>query len=149
REVGSRNQREMLRTIYYLGEEVLSAASPHDILNKIAAALPKVLKVTGARLYLFDRGSNTLESVGSGGGSTIPVEPPSGLVQTSAVACFRNRTALSIPDTRRHPFPSPSRDRAPRLPRSILFVPMQAQGEPIGVFQVENEKRARSFGSDE
>ena len=26
---------------------------------------------------------------------------------------------------------------------------MQAQGEPIGVFQVENERWARSFGSDE
>src|SRR2546430_5257753 len=44
----------------------------------------------------------------------------------------------SIPDTRRHPFPSSDQEKA-SLPRSILLVPMQAQGEPIGVFQVDRK----------
>jgi signal transduction histidine kinase/CheY-like chemotaxis protein len=150
REVTSRKQREMLRTIYHLGEEILSAGSSQEILNKIVAVLPNVLKVTGAKLYIYDRGTNTLDSAGAPQGPGISVDTPSGLVQTSAVACFRNRAALSIPDTRRHPFPSPGGDKGPvRLPRAILFVPMQAQGEPMGVFQVEYDRRARNFSSDE
>jgi len=80
----------------------------------------------------------------------ISIESPVGLVQTGVVTCFRNRMPLSIPDTRRHPFQSPGADQpSVPLPRSILLVPMQAQGEPTGVLQVENSRRARSFSSDE
>jgi len=150
REIRSRRQREMLHTVYHLGEEILSAGSAPEILNKIIVVLPKVLKVTGAKLYLYDRGSNTLDPTGEPQSTAITIDTPSGLAQTSAVACFRNRTLLSIPDTRRHPFPAPSRDKVSAPPpRSMLFIPMQVQGEPIGVFQVENERKARSFSPDE
>jgi signal transduction histidine kinase/CheY-like chemotaxis protein len=150
REITSRKQREMLRTVYHLGEEILSAGSAPEILNKITLVLPKVLKVTGAKLYLYDRGSNTLDPTGEPQATGISINTPSGLAETSAVACFRNRTLLSIPDTRRHPFPASGRDEESAAPpRSILFIPMQVQGEPIGVFQVENERRVRRFSPDE
>jgi GAF domain-containing protein/CheY-like chemotaxis protein len=150
REITSRNQREMLRTIYHLGEEILSAASSPEILSKIALVLPRVLKVTGAKLYLYDRGANTLQPAGEPQSTAFGIESPLGLVQSSVVACYRNRTILSIPDARRHPFSSPGRDGpASPPPRSLLFVPMLAQGEPVGVFQVDNDRRARSFSSDE
>jgi signal transduction histidine kinase/CheY-like chemotaxis protein len=151
REIASRTQREMLRTVYHLGEEILSSSSSQEIMNKIRLALPKVLRVTGARLYLYDRGTNSLTPTGEPTVTAVPIDAPQGLVQSSVVACFQNRSLLSIGDARRHPF-SASADAeklAAPLPRSILFIPMQAQGEPIGVFQVENHRAARSFSHDE
>ena len=148
REVGSRKQRESLRAIYNLGEEVLSAASIPEMLTKLAQVAPKVLRVSGVRLYVYDRGARTLNPVEAAPG--VPLDSPVGLVQTSVAICFENRRALAIPDTRRHPFPPATGEQAPSpMPRSILFVPMLAQGEPVGVFQVHSDRRARTFSSDE
>ncbi len=150
RENNSRRQREMLRTIYKLGEEILSAASSLEILNKIALVLPKVLHVTAAKLYIYDRGTKTLNPAGEPLASGVSIDSPAGLVQNSAVTCFQNHMLLSIPNTRDHPFPpAGSGQPAALLPCSILFVPMLAQGEPVGVFQVDNEREARNFTPDE
>ena len=150
RENNSRKQREMLRTIYKLGEEILSAASTAEILKKIALVLPKVLHVTAAKLYIYDRGTKTLNAEGEPLTAGVSIDSPVGLVQTSAVTCFQNHTLLSIPDTRRHPFPPTAGGKPDSpLPCSILFVPMLAQGEPVGVFQVDNAMQARNFRPDE
>jgi C4-dicarboxylate-specific signal transduction histidine kinase/CheY-like chemotaxis protein len=150
RERNSRKQREMLRTIYKLGEEILSAASTAEILKKIALVLPRVLHVTAAKLYIYDRGTKTLNAEGEALASGVSIDSPAGLVQTSAVTCFQNHTLLSIPDTRRHPFPPAAAGQPDSpLPCSILFVPMLAQSEPVGVFQVDNAREARNFSPDE
>ena len=150
REIGSRKQRELLRAIYNLGEEILSSASTQEILKKLSQVLPKVLRVSGARIYLYNQGVNTLNLVAEPPGPGISIDAPGGFVQTALVTCFRNRIPLPIPDTRRHPFLASGREHPSiALPRSILFVPMQAQGEPMGVLQVENDRIAKSFTSDE
>ncbi len=149
-EIASRRQREMLRAIYDLGEEVLTAASGQEILQKISEVLPRVLNVTGARLYLYDRGAKMLNPVGESAGVGVPLDSPSGLLQTGAATCFQSRALLSIPDARRHPFRVAAHDQlALVMPRSVLFVPMLAQGEPVGVFQVHHDQRARTFSRDE
>src|SRR5207247_10221191 len=101
-----------------------------------------------AKLYLYEQGTKTLTFVREPQAPGISLDSPAGLLETSAVACFHNHTKLSIPDTRRHPFPSSDQEKA-SLPRSILLVPMQAQGEPIGVFQVDNDRRAGNLKPDE
>jgi signal transduction histidine kinase/CheY-like chemotaxis protein len=149
-ENASRRQREMLRTIYALGEEVLTAAASQEIQQKISEVLPRVLAVTGARLYLYDRGAKMLNPVGESVASGVPLEFPSGLLQTGAATCFQSRALLAIPDTRRHPFRAVAGEQpSSALPRSVLFIPMLAQGEPVGVFQVHHNKRARTFSRDE
>lgn len=150
REVASRRQREALRTIYNLGEEILSAASTAEILSKFAAVAPKVLRASGVGLYVFDRGANNLNPVAEALAPGFLADAPVGLIQSSIATCFANRTLFVIPDTRKHPFPPTAGEQpsAP-LPRSILFVPMLAQGEPVGVLQVHNDRRSRTFSSDE
>src|SRR5262249_55208192 len=103
---------------------------------------------TGAKLYIHDRGTKTLNFAREQQGSGISLDSPAGLLQTSAVACFKNHTKLSIPDTRKHPFTSTDQEQT-SLPRSILLVPMQAQGEPIGVFQLENARDAGNLKPEE
>ena len=102
REIASHHQQEQLRIIYHLGEEILGAASGEEILNKITQALPRVLPVTGAKLYLYDRGTKTLTFVREPQAPGISLDSPAGLLETSAVACFHNHTKLSIPDTWRY-----------------------------------------------
>jgi signal transduction histidine kinase/CheY-like chemotaxis protein len=148
-EVTSRRQREMLRTIYGLGEEVLTAAAPQEILQKISEVLPRVLEVSGARMYLHDRGGKMLNPVGEPGASGTSLDAPVGLLQTSAVTCFKKGTPLSIADARRHPFRVAGEPPSFALPRSVLFVPMLAQGEPVGVFQLHTDRRPRTFSRDE
>src|SRR5260370_37902135 len=128
---------------------MLSAASSPEILNKIALVVTKILHVTAARLYIYDRGTKMLTLAGEHQGPGVSIDSPAGLVQTSAVTCFQNHTLLAIPDTRGHPFPPTENQPASPLPCSILFVPMLAQGEPVGVFQVDNDKEARNFSPDE
>jgi signal transduction histidine kinase len=68
------------------------------------------------------------------------------------VACFHYRTLLAIPDTSRSPFPvtvPTGAKGAPDAPHSLLFVPMLAQGEVLGVLQMDQRDRARVFTRDE
>jgi signal transduction histidine kinase/CheY-like chemotaxis protein len=148
REIASRQRLEKLRIIYNLGEEILSATTAAEILDRITHVAPKILPVTGVKLYLYDRGTKTLNFAREPQAFGIPLDSPAGLLQTSAVTCFKNQTKLSIPDTRRHPFLSSDQEKA-SLPRSILLVPMQAQGEPVGVFQVDNARDAGSLTPEE
>jgi signal transduction histidine kinase/CheY-like chemotaxis protein len=148
REIVSQKRLEKLRIIYNMGEEILGAASAAEILDRITQVAPKILPVTGAKLYIYDRGTKTLNFAREPQASGISLDSPAGLLQTSAVACFKNHTKLSIPDTRKHPFPSSDQEKA-SLPRSILLVPMQAQGEPIGVFQVDNAREAGNLRPEE
>jgi GAF domain-containing protein/CheY-like chemotaxis protein len=150
REKRLRLQRERLRTVYQLGEDILGASSLDIILAQIRDALPKILGVTRAHLYIYNRGNKTLDSVASRGQEPLSISlssPPEG-TSAGAVACFHYRTLLVIPDIDRSPFPiSPASGQ--RVPKSLLFVPMLSQGEVSGVLELDQDDRARDFGADE
>jgi signal transduction histidine kinase len=149
-----RGQRELLRRAYELGEEILGASSADQILEKVRVVVPKIFGVTSAQLYLYNRQAKSLDAVDRSGAdqTSIPLsEPPAG-PQAGAVACFHYRTLLAIPDTSRSPFPVTGKhgsDGAPDAPRSLLFVPMLAQGEVLGILQMDQRDRARVFSRDE
>jgi GAF domain-containing protein/CheY-like chemotaxis protein len=149
-----RGQREMLRRAYELGEEVLGAASADQILDKVRVTVPRIFGVTAAELYLYNRHAKTLDAVGRGGAdqASIPLSAPPAGPPAGAVACFHYRTLLAIPDTSRSPFPVAGQlgeGGTPAAPRSLLFVPMLAQGEVLGILQMEQCDRARVFSRDE
>jgi K+-sensing histidine kinase KdpD/CheY-like chemotaxis protein len=144
-----RNQREILRRAYELGEEILGASSADQILGKVSLVVPKIFGVTGAELYLHNRHAKTLEAVGRNAPEyTIPLSAPPAGPQAGAVACFRYRTLLAIPDTSRSPFPVAGK-QGETAPRSLLFVPMIAQGEVLGILQMDQRGRARVFTRSE
>jgi CheY-like chemotaxis protein len=64
------------------------------------------------------------------------------------VACFHYRTLLVIPDIARSPFPIASKDGG-QTPKSLLFVPMMAQGDVTGVLELDQDDRVRDFKPDE
>jgi CheY-like chemotaxis protein len=150
RERRLRTQRERLRKIYNLGEELLGDASAEGILKRLGTSLTAILGVTRVRLYVYNRGTRTLDGISTieAGRVSIPLASPPGGTQAGAAACFHYRTLLSIPDIDRSPFPVASKDN-PGSPRSLLFVPMLSKGDVVGVLELDQDDRARDFTPDE
>jgi len=150
RERRLRTQRKRLKATYQLGEEILGASSPETILKRISEALPGILGVTGLRLYVFNRGMKTLDRIVDDGTepASISLLSPPGGPPAGAVACFHYRTLLVIPDIGRSPFPIAGKE-GDVTPKSLLFVPMLAQNEVIGVLELDQGDRVRNFTADE
>lgn len=143
-------QRRTMRTLNALSEEIIAAGSPVEILKKLEAVVPKVSHSTGVRVYVYNRRTRTLDRVphpAEPEPASINIESPAGGLATGAAVCFRNRTLLSIPDARRSPFLKAGSKT--ELPRSVMFVPMFAQSELLGVLEVYHEAGVRYFTQEE
>jgi GAF domain-containing protein/CheY-like chemotaxis protein len=150
RERRLRRQRERLRKTYHLGEEILSASSPEAVLKRVSDSLTAVLGVSRVHLYVYNRGAKTLDALAGEKSQPVSISlssPPAG-TRAGAVACFHYRTLLSIPDIDRSPFPM-SPENGEKSPRSLLFVPMLAQGEVTGVLELDQDDRVHDFTTDE
>jgi GAF domain-containing protein len=150
RERRLRAQRRRLRQTYKLGEEILGASSAATILKRISEALPGIIGVTRVQLYVHNRTAKTLDAIEDDGveAESISLSSPPGGTPAGAVACFHYRTLLVIPDIDRSPFPVAARP-GDRSPKSLLFVPMMAQSEVIGVLELDQDDRVRDFSTDE
>jgi len=149
RERRLRSQRKKLRKTYQLGEEILGASSSLTILQRISEALPGILGVTRVQLYVYNRTAKTLDAVVDERGvpASISLSSPPGGTPAGAVACFHYRTLLVIPDIDRSPFPIAG-GAGERVPKSLLFVPMMAQNEVVGVLELDQDDKVRDFSAD-
>jgi signal transduction histidine kinase/CheY-like chemotaxis protein len=144
------SQRRRMRMLNSLAEEVIASGSPSEILRKLSSTLPQLSKDALVSLYLYNRGSKTLESVQTGADgdqSPVKVDSPTGPLASGLALCVRNRTLIPIPDTRRSPFFKD--ENRPGSPRSVMFVPMLAQTELLGVLQLEYSDRLHYFTQEE
>jgi CheY-like chemotaxis protein len=151
RERRLRSQRRRLRRTYKLGEEILGASSPSTILKRLSEALPNIIGVTRVHLYVYNRSGKTLDAIEEderGGSTSISLSAPPGGTPAGAVACFHYRTLLVIPDIEKSPFPIAGKT-GEHSPKSLLFVPMMAQSEVIGVLELDQDDRVRDFSADE
>jgi GAF domain-containing protein/CheY-like chemotaxis protein len=150
RERRLRHQRKKLRKTYQLGEEILGASSAVTILKRLAEALPAILGITRVQLYVYNRAGKTLDAIvdESGEAASISLSAPPGGTPAGAVACFHYRTLLVIPDIDRSPFPIAG-ETGQQVPKSLLFVPMMAQAEVVGVLELDQDDRVRDFTADE
>jgi signal transduction histidine kinase len=143
-------QRAALSRLYSVGEEMVAGRSPSRNLGMLKSVLPGALRVTDVRLYLYDRGSRILRRVKEDAvPEPVPIltDDPVGLREEAVASCFRNRSLLSIPDTRRSPFFR--EDTAASQPRAAMFVPMFAEEDLIGVLEVGHAHKVRHFSMDE
>ena len=143
--------RRVVQRLYGLGEELIASRSFADSLRLLQSVLPGLLKVTEVHVYLLDRGSRTLQRVEvdtAPGLAQIPilVEEPDGFRKKSVEMCYRNRSSIAVPDTRRSPLLDSS--QAHETPRSAMFLPMFAQGEVLGVVAIGDARRARQFSAE-
>jgi hypothetical protein len=127
RERRLRSQRERLRRIYQLGEQILGASSSEAILEEISQSLTALMGISRVKMYVYNRATKALDTISPGGNEMLSVSlsAPSGGTHAGAVACFHYRTLLAIPDIGRSPFPIATPD-AKNTPKSLMFVPMLA-----------------------
>jgi C4-dicarboxylate-specific signal transduction histidine kinase len=150
REARLKRQRATLRAFNSMGEEILSASSPAEILRKLESQLPETARFTGVQLYLHNALTNQLERVSGGKRQeALPVDSqgPANSAAAGAAVCFRNRTQLAVPDTRRSPLfqSEPGTD----LPRSVMYVPLFAKDAMLGVLELDHASSPRSYSVDE
>jgi signal transduction histidine kinase len=151
RERRLRAQREMLDAVHTIGEEIPGLSSTAEILKRISAALPRLFQVSRVRLYVYNRGSKTLDEVPAetkGHAVSISLDAARIGSEPGAVACLQNCAQLVVPDTSRSPYVARGDDSG-SLPRSLLFVPMFVQGEVTGVIEIGRDHGSRSFSHDE
>ena len=139
-------QRRNLKELNALGEEIVAASSPLEMVRKVDAVLPKLWKLTDASLYLYDTASGTFRRV-SASGESGPLGQKSGHLLEGVALCYQNRTLLAVPDTRRSAF---FRDAAAgEIPRAILFVPGFARNDVSGVLVIQCAADPHTFTDEE
>lgn len=170
------NLRKQMRLMNALGEDVVSASSPAEVLRRLNSGLPALSNGASVGLYIQNRGTKMLEGVllaaspernktriGAGSDAetngtapaapaTVPEESidpeaPGGGVAAAVASCFHKRTLVAIPDTRRSA--SFRTDPGVAAPRSLLLVPMLAQNDVVGVLVLDHSDRVHYFSDAE
>jgi len=141
--------RRQMRALNALGEEVIGATSPAEILRRLTLTLPELSNASGIGMYILARGTQTLETVHSArsAGEFIDLNAPEGALAAGITSCFRNRTLVAVHDTRRSPFFQ--KEDLTSSPRSVLFVPMLAHSELVGVMELHHRDRFHYFSQGE
>ncbi len=146
-----RRRRER-RRLYQFGERLLSSQSFVESLRLLETVLPDLLGVKEVRVYLQDRATRSmqrLEVAAASGASPTPVLAPehNRFLEKFVDLCFRNRSLIVAPDTRRSPLFDGS--QAAETPRSMAFVPMFSQEDLLGVMTTGSSGKARHYTEDE
>jgi signal transduction histidine kinase len=143
-------QRRSMRAFYRLSEDMFSAPSPAEIAEKLAAMLPSITHATSVRLYLLNRRTKSLESVPTSDHPepmAVSIEGEQDGLAAGIVRCFRSRTLVNIPDVRRNPLVNSVWKAG--VPRSVMFVPLLAERETLGVMEAGSLGRLGYFTPDE
>jgi signal transduction histidine kinase len=141
--------RRTMRLLNALGEEVIGATSPAEILRRLTLTLPELSNASGIGMYILARGTKMLEAVHSArsAGEFINVDAPEGALAAGIATCFRNRTLVAVHDSRRSPFFQ--KEDLAASPRAVLFVPMFAHSELVGVMELHHRDNIHYFSQSE
>ncbi len=138
------HQLRTTRLLYTLSEEVLSARSPSEILEKLQSSLGCAPWVHALRLYLVNRKAKALMPVPLSGlppATLTPLDSRSG-----QALCFRNRTLIAVRDARRESagIGAVSEEQA----RAAIYIPLLDQAAALGVLEIAHRRTVRRFNRD-
>jgi len=142
----SEAQQRVLRNLYAVAENMISAGDPQAIYRRIVDTVPLMLRSTHCYLMLHNRVTRQLDVLA--GTDKFPTPSVGMGVVSGPVTCFNNRAILEVPDAENCPFVDKS--IVHRLnQKSLLFVPMVSEGEIFGVLEIDDRRRKRSFGEEQ
>lgn len=145
-----RAQHHANRILHALSESITAATSSAEIAGHLAEMLPAVSHATGVRLFLHSHATKSLDYVPTPEDPVpmaIPVDnPPEGLA-IGLVKCFSSRSTVHIPDVRHNPLVSAGWQ--PGVARSVMFVPLLAHQDRIGVLEVSNLRRTGYYSRED
>lgn len=141
--------RRSIRRIHGFCEELLTSATLDDVYRKLRTLAPRAMEISCVEVFRFDRTAQVLRRTVAAGTDTMPTRADRNDQRTDhAVSlCFRNRTPLHIPDTRRSSLYWGANRES--IPRGVVLLPMFAREELIGVLEVAQYERPRRFQLEE
>jgi signal transduction histidine kinase/CheY-like chemotaxis protein len=143
---GAASQEQQIEALHGLAESVIGTSDPVAVLREVVEICPRLADATHASVWIFDPGRQRLEceaSTYAPSTSTVSFNSMSGVV-----TCFRNRAVTEIPDAENCPFVSQETVRRYRQ-KALLYVPILADADLVGVIEIEDRKRRRIFTSQQ
>jgi GAF domain-containing protein len=144
------NAQRKARLLLFSFTEDLSMLSPATrVHERLTALAPLIPGASGVRLYLSNRSTGRLDCVaGAAEPECLSIHPESasGSLAGGVARAWRSRAPVHIPDARRS---GVIEWRGPAAgPRAMLFLPMIAQNEVVGVLEIY-AYGVRYFGPEE
>ncbi len=135
-----------LKSLQDLAETVVASSDIRPVQQEATEILAEVAGATHCFLLRLNAATQQLEYVA---GSHRPPAPAVSLAAMSGPGtCFRNQVTTDVPDAENCPFVD--REMVRKLSqKSLLYVPLLAEGQCLGVLELEDRRRKRVFTAQE
>ena len=145
-ERGISKHQGQLKTLQDLAETVVASSDIGPVQQSATEILPDVADATHCFLLRLNATTQQLEYVA---GSHRPPAPAVALAVVSGPGtCFRNQVTTDVPDAENCPFVDREVVRNSSQ-KSLLYVPLLADGQCFGVIELEDRRRKRVFTARE
>jgi len=132
--------------LYSLAERLFVAASQEDALGEGAETARKVAGGSHCFVLMARPGNRKLEYVV--GSNPLPRTVVLVGTISGPATCFRSGETTEVPDAENCPFLNKEAVRK-RRQKALLYVPIKAGGQTIGVLEIEDRKRKRGFSREQ
>ena len=135
-----------VESLFGLTEQVLAASDREDVLAAVVKVAPGICDATHGYILLFSGQTGRLNYVAS------TDQIPRGSIPVNAIAgpvtCFRSQETTEVPDADASPFLDKNTVKK-RKQKSLLYAPLLAGDDCLGVLEVEDRKKKRGFSPEQ
>jgi C4-dicarboxylate-specific signal transduction histidine kinase/CheY-like chemotaxis protein len=142
-------QRDSTRALYSLSEEIVASNGTADLVSKLEARLPDLVRASSAHVFLADRGARCLTHIATPThpeAFSVGFDGDSHPIGKGLMLCYRNRTPLMIADSLNNSLVA---NADGNTPRTLLLIPLVSHEEALGVIQVDRGDQSGPFSSED
>ncbi len=141
-----RKHRKRLEKSYVTAEHVFASSDRDSVFQTVVDAAPEQLNASNAQVLLLNASEQQLSYVA---GSDGPARGAVSIASVSGVVtCFRAREITEVPDASKCSFIDAEWVKKRKL-KSALYVPIVSGDSCLGVLEIEDRKRKRSFNPEQ
>ena len=137
---------DKLGAIRELTDSLGTSSDVSPIQQQLAETAPSLVDATHCFLLVLNPATQQLEY--HAGSDRIPTSAVSLSIISGAVSCFRNQSLTEVPDAEDCPFVDYETVRR-FAQKSLLYVPLMVDGSCLGVIEVEDRDRKRTFSVEQ
>ena len=137
---------EKLGVLCDILDDLGTSSDASRIQQQLAEAVPSLVDATHCFLLVLNPATQQLEY--RAGSDRIPTSAVSLSAISGAVTCFRNQSLTEVPDAEDCPFVDYETVRR-FAQKSLLYVPLMVDGSCLGVIEVEDRDRKRTFSVEQ
>ncbi|MDA1315758.1 MAG: GAF domain-containing protein [Acidobacteria bacterium] len=136
-----RRQYRKLDLIYDLAENVMGSEDAPSILDQAVEIAPGLAEATHCSIWILDpvQQKFVCQAATDSHEAVVSLHEMSGVV-----TCYRKRATTEVPDAENCPFVAQEAVRRVGQ-KALLYLPIEVEGECLGVIEVEDRRRKRVF----